>query len=131
MPIRTIVYSSCRTSGITAAQVADLVYFARSHNIMNGITGMLFHTPRGFCQVIEAVDDAIDALIARIDRDPRHVDVERALDRMSDHGALRQWQDYALSVAFNPEHALAIVADPLSAELTAALRAGLERLAAM
>lgn len=58
-----------------------------------GVTGALVYTRSNFAQILEGPDEAVDALMAKIARDPRHdhvtvVDVQRPAERIFDHWSL-------------------------------------------
>jgi hypothetical protein len=59
----------------------ELLKVARANNARLGITGMLLYADGNFVQLIEGPDNAVDALYARISRDPRHTSLLKALDR--------------------------------------------------
>lgn len=51
-----------------------------------GVTGALVYTRSRFAQILEGPDEAVDAIMAKIARDPRHeqvtvVDVQRPAER--------------------------------------------------
>ncbi|WPB84210.1 BLUF domain-containing protein [Sediminicoccus rosea] len=65
-------------SGAEAARdLAAILEVAQRHNAEAGITGALLHSRRWFAQVLEGERAALEALYARIARDPRHHDVTR------------------------------------------------------
>lgn len=59
-----------------AAEIDAIVAAAQLYNPTVGITGALVFTERLFSQNLEGDDDALDALMDNIRRDPRHRDVE-------------------------------------------------------
>jgi predicted sulfurtransferase len=54
----------------------DIVRVARSENARRGITGALLVYDDGFCQTLEGEEQSVRALLARIERDPRHEKIE-------------------------------------------------------
>jgi hypothetical protein len=63
-------------SGAEAARhLASILAVAQRDNAAAGITGALLHSRRWFAQVLEGERGALEALYARIERDPRHRDV--------------------------------------------------------
>lgn len=58
----------------------ELLKVARANNARLGITGMLLYADGNFVQIIEGPEDAVDALYAKISRDPRHTALLKALD---------------------------------------------------
>ncbi|WP_431305249.1 BLUF domain-containing protein [Sediminicoccus sp. BL-A-41-H5] len=59
----------------SARHLAAILEVARRHNAEAGLTGALLHSRRWFAQVLEGERGALEALYARIARDPRHRDV--------------------------------------------------------
>lgn len=77
MPSRLIhcIYASAATRPFDKGELAALLHDARNNNARLGISGMLLHAESSFFQVVEGPADVIDALFARIERDPRHEQV--------------------------------------------------------
>jgi hypothetical protein len=55
-------------------EVRAILAAARRHNPRLGITGALLFSPDTFAQVLEGPPEAVEALYARLLRDPRHAD---------------------------------------------------------
>ena len=70
-----LLYASRATGKIDCAAVQDIMQQSHSHNPHNGITGILCHSDKLYMQVLEGGRDVINALYAKILRDPRHADV--------------------------------------------------------
>lgn len=72
-----LLYASRATSAIDDALVASILERSQAYNQEHGITGLLCTSvPNGvFLQVLEGGRAAVNALYARIARDPRHRDV--------------------------------------------------------
>ncbi|MET0791029.1 MAG: BLUF domain-containing protein [Polyangiaceae bacterium] len=66
------IYASSATDRFEEFQIPAILDQARSKNERIAVTGMLLYIERSFFQVIEGAPDAIDALYARIAKDPRH-----------------------------------------------------------
>jgi hypothetical protein len=73
--MKRLKYVSRQARRLADAEIDALVAGASSHNEHQGISGILVTTAGLFLQVIEGPADAIDALFARIEKDPRHTDV--------------------------------------------------------
>jgi hypothetical protein len=69
------VYASAASSDFGTAELAELLAQARENNAQLGLTGMLLHAEGSFFQVLEGPMAVVDALYAKIERDPRHTQV--------------------------------------------------------
>ncbi len=70
-----LLYASHAVGEVTHALIQEIMQKAHAHNPHNGITGILCHSDKLYMQVLEGGRDAINALYAKILRDPRHTDV--------------------------------------------------------
>ncbi len=70
-----LLYASRSHTPIQCAEVQDIMRQSHAHNPPHGITGILCHTDKVYMQVLEGGRDPINALYAKILRDPRHLDV--------------------------------------------------------
>lgn len=75
MPLKRLIYVSRVTMPATPHDLQRLHALSERSNRQLDITGALGFTGRYFIQCIEGREEAIDALMARIDTDPRHADV--------------------------------------------------------
>ncbi len=66
------VYASAASRDFKTQELAELLEMARENNAKHGLTGMLLYAESSFFQVLEGPADVVDALYARIERDPRH-----------------------------------------------------------
>ena len=66
------IYSSVASSIFREEDLPELLKKARVANAALGITGMLVYVNGNFLQVIEGTEASIDALFAKISKDPRH-----------------------------------------------------------
>ena len=69
-------YVSTQARPMAAADLIQLLNFARDENRRRGITGLLLHRQDSFFQVIEGDKDVILALFAQIEADTRHQRIE-------------------------------------------------------
>jgi hypothetical protein len=88
-----ISYLSHSTTPLSAAELLALLQYCHASNPSRGITGMLFYGNGTFLQVIEGEPTAVDELIGRIARDPRHQDI-RILSRRT--LAEREYADWSM-----------------------------------
>jgi hypothetical protein len=75
MAVYQMIYTSCPGESLTPQALHDLMDRSRLNNARHGITGILLHTEDQFMQVVEGPQDAVDRLMERILKDPRHEDV--------------------------------------------------------
>ncbi|MDE2006390.1 MAG: BLUF domain-containing protein [Rhodospirillales bacterium] len=75
-----VIYTSRNRVGADAAlltaAVADILAVARRANARAGVTGALLYSPAGFAQVLEGSLPDVTATFERIQRDPRHGDIQ-------------------------------------------------------
>ncbi|MFL9667089.1 BLUF domain-containing protein [Variovorax sp. AB1(2024)] len=91
-----ILYCSTLVQDLSPRTVGAIVSQARGRNAEHGITGLLVFDGLRFCQHLEGPREAVQALMQRIERDPRHVDV-----RIAYEGALsnRRYTGFGLGLA--------------------------------
>jgi hypothetical protein len=87
--LRQIFYIS--RSLIEPADLRALCEHSRRHNGQADITGVLMFTGGCFAQLIEGPAPALQALMARIEADPRHGQVRRLLDRQVAERRFANW----------------------------------------
>jgi Sensors of blue-light using FAD len=88
-----MLYTSRLAAGRDFGVVKQIVDVARERNPASGISGALLFDGEHFCQLLEGPEDPVRALMARIERDERHVDVRILHDAPSPNGRLMaRWQ---------------------------------------
>jgi hypothetical protein len=70
--MKRLLYISTARQVIGTAELETLLQKARRANAAAGVTGILAAGGRRFLQLLEGPVDAVDAIFARIERDPRH-----------------------------------------------------------
>lgn len=88
-----VSYLSRSSEAMSAEKLLALLLQSRTDNAARGVTGMLLYGNETFLQVIEGDDAVVDALIARIEADPRHREVQ-ILSRRS--APSRQYADWTM-----------------------------------
>lgn len=89
-----LIYVSSKTPTAADIDLDELVELAGRGNARDGITGLLFSDGRRFLQVIEGPKSAIERLVARLKRDPRH----RALVTLSRRAiAAREFGNWSMA----------------------------------
>jgi hypothetical protein len=90
-PFEVVAYVSTARPGVGDADVATILTTARAFNRRQGITGCLVFDGGRFAQWLEGPAAAVEALLRRIDRDPRHDDLRLVLVRPADRRAFGGW----------------------------------------
>jgi hypothetical protein len=70
--VHQLIYVSAAKDDMPPAELAGLLFKARGHNKSVGLSGMLVHQAGSFFQILEGDEAAVEALFARITKDPRH-----------------------------------------------------------
>ena len=76
MELKSLTYTSLARLDLDVRDLEDIHRTAREMNAIEGITGVLIFNGTHFLQIIEGADQAIDELVERLRRDPRHSAVE-------------------------------------------------------
>ena len=74
--LHEIIYVSTLADGAPVRVVADIATQSRSHNQQSQITGLLVFDGLHFCQQLEGSAQELAVIMARIEGDPRHCNVE-------------------------------------------------------
>lgn len=87
MSLKSLTYTSLARLDLEASDLEAIHRTAREVNALEGITGLLIFNGTHFLQIIEGAPNAIDELVQKLRRDPRHsafeVRDERAIDERS------------------------------------------------
>jgi|ERR1700722_4404485 hypothetical protein len=89
--IRQIVYASAATRPLSSQELADILLIARGKNEDDQITGMLLYRRGHFLQVLEGPDERLSALMTKLEKDPRHRQVQVLLDGRITARAFGTW----------------------------------------
>ena len=90
-PVYSVVYSSTATRQMNDDDLADILATARAFNESQDITGMLLYRAGRFVQFLEGDKERVRALLARIDRDPRHSELRVLIDGASTSRQFGDW----------------------------------------
>ena len=72
MNLASLTYTSLARLDLDSSDLEDIHRSARELNALDGITGLLVFNGTHFLQIIEGASDAIEDLVQRLRRDPRH-----------------------------------------------------------
>ena len=84
-------YASVAITPFSSATLQELLLTSRRNNLQLGITGMLLYRDGEFMQVLEGEQAAVQALYARIARDPRHQRITTILEGTTDAQHFPDW----------------------------------------
>lgn len=106
-----IVYKSeyCGTEDKITEVTDEIVRSAKKNNPACDVTGALFYHSGLFFQIIEGPQEALEALMSKIEKDERHKNIERLFDDPIRKRAFQEWNmDF-----FNLDDATRINSDEL------------------
>ncbi|MEL7464042.1 MAG: BLUF domain-containing protein [Pseudomonadota bacterium] len=89
-----IVYVSAAVSRDFDGDAADILNEARLENSLRGVTGLLTYCDGSIFQLLEGEKTDVEAIFARIERDPRHRSVIRLL---SEAISVRDFVDWSMA----------------------------------
>lgn len=105
MRLKTLTYTSRASLDLSSADLADIHQAARHLNALDGITGLLVFDGTRFLQIIEGSEEAIDSLVQRLRRDPRHSALEIRDERLVERRSFPDWSMELLRVSAGYLHA--------------------------
>ncbi len=123
MLLKSLTYISIASPDISARDVHSIHSTATHLNALDGVTGLLIYNGRQFCQVIEGVESAIDDLIARLRRDPRHSELVVEDERTISEREFPDWSMQLAQVSIDYLAARANIVELLPTTLAPAVRA--------
>ena len=128
MNLKSLTYTSFARLDLTGEDLAAIHRTARDLNALDGITGLLIFNGTHFLQIIEGSTSAIDHLVERLRRDPRHSGLEVRDDRRIEERSFPDWSMELAQVKSNYFAARDSIAERLPPEVPEAVR---DRLFAM
>jgi hypothetical protein len=91
MSLKSLTYTSLARLDLQASDLEAIHRTAREANALEGITGLLIFNGTHFLQIIEGAPNAIDELVERLRRDPRHHGLEIRDERNIDSRSFPDW----------------------------------------
>lgn len=91
MDLKSLTYTSRAKLDLSADDLHDIHRTARELNSIDGITGLLVFNGTHFLQIVEGAEAAIDDLVARLRRDPRHSGLEVRDERKVEARSFPDW----------------------------------------
>jgi hypothetical protein len=99
--MRQFVYISTATADLSQVDIADILEASARNNPEREITGFLVFNGRNFLQLVEGPEASLLALMADINRDPRHSGVVRLEDNPITDRACKNWTMKRLMLSDN------------------------------
>ena len=91
MELKSLTYTSYAALDFDAGQLEDIHRVARDLNALDGISGLLVFNGTRFLQVIEGSEAAVNDLVERLRRDPRHTGFEVRDERSIERRSFPDW----------------------------------------
>ena len=98
MQLKTLAYTSRARLDLLTSDLNDIHETARHLNALDGVTGLLLFDGVRFLQIIEGSETAIDSLVERLRRDPRHSAFEIRDERLVSRRSFPDWSMELLRV---------------------------------
>jgi len=96
MAVLQVIYASAGVRKLRPEELTEILAQARSRNSDAGISGLLVYHDGSFLQLLEGPEAAVDALVARIKKDPRHHKFKLLL---RDTVAEKEFDDWSMGFA--------------------------------
>lgn len=91
MSLKSLTYTSRASLDLEAGDIEEIHRTARELNAFEGITGVLIFNGTHFLQIVEGAPEAIDELVERLRRDPRHHGFEIRDERAVEQRSFPSW----------------------------------------
>jgi hypothetical protein len=122
MSFKSLTYTSFARLDLEARDLEAIHRTAREVNALEGITGLLIFNGTHFLQIIEGGSSAIDDLVERLRRDPRHSGLEIRDEQMIEQRSFPDWSMELVRVSASYFEAKDTVADRLPKAINADVR---------
>jgi len=122
MTLKSLTYTSLARLDLEADDLEAIHRTARNANALDGITGLLIFNGTHFLQIIEGQPQAIDELVEKLRRDPRHSGVEIRDQRMVEARSFPDWSMELVRVSASYFEAKDTVAERLPAATSTEVR---------
>lgn len=128
MSFTTVTYTSLARLDLQEADLEDIHRSAREQNALDGITGLLVFNGTHFLQIIEGSESAIEDLIERLRKDPRHTGFEIRDRRKVDARSFPDWSMEMVRVKASYFEARDTISDRIPESVPEAIQARLFRM---
>jgi hypothetical protein len=120
--LKSLTYTSLARLDLAAEDLEAIHRSAREINALEGISGLLIFNGTHFLQVIEGAPQAIDELVERLRRDPRHSALEIRDEREIAERSFPDWSMEMVLVSASYFEARKSVAERLPETVAAHVR---------
>ena len=128
MNLTSVTYTSLARLDLQERDLEDIHRIAREQNALDGVTGLLVFNGTHFLQIIEGSEKAIEDLIERLRRDPRHSGFEIRDRRKVEARSFPDWSMELVRVKASYFEARDTIADRIPESVPEAIRARLFRM---
>lgn len=97
--MKSLTYISEATAPLDDDALYALENEAARLNALDGITGLLLYNGVHFAQTVQGMDDAIDDLMARLARDPRHHTLTIVEEKFIDTIVFPTWEMKTVAIS--------------------------------
>jgi hypothetical protein len=122
MDLKSLTYTSLARLDLDASDIEAIHRTARDLNALEGITGLLVFNGTHFLQIVEGSPEAIDGLMERLRRDPRHSALEVRDERKIAERSFPDWSMELVKVRAGFFNAKETVSDRLPENVSEPVR---------
>jgi hypothetical protein len=120
--LKSFTYTSWARPGISAEEVQAIISSSQVNNPLDGITGVLVFNGTAFMQILEGSEAAVDELVCRLARDPRHSNMSARDERLIARRTFPDWSMGYLRLENGQFEGAQAVARALDRDLSPKLR---------
>ena len=128
MHFTSVTYTSLARLDLQGSDLEDIHLTAREQNAIDGITGLLVFNGTHFLQIVEGSEEAIDDLVERLRKDPRHTGFEVRDRRKVDTRSFPDWSMELVRVKASYFEARDTIEDRIPDSVPEAIKARLFRM---
>jgi hypothetical protein len=128
MQFTSVTYTSLARLDLQESDLEDIFLTAREQNALDGVTGLLVFNGTHFLQIIEGSERAIEDLIERLRKDPRHTGFEIRDRRKIDVRSFPDWSMELVRVKASYFEARDTIQDRIPDAVPEAIKARLFRM---
>ena len=122
MALKSLTYTSLAAIDLKTEDLEAIHRTARDINALEAVTGMLIFNGVHFLQIIEGAPNAIDDLVERLRRDPRHSGLEIRDEHEIEERSFPRWSMELVRVSVSYFEARDTIIDRMPKDIAAQLR---------